>query len=293
MRVMNKKVDLRALDKKRDLKGVKAVENAGKAFFTSKIANVFIVPFAAFLDGVVLFSIIDQAMTQSARMGIIMTIAVAAFLNLLPLFIAKFAFDLKYKLHTLAKPLLIMTLSMFILLYSSTVFMRVAYSNMISNTDDTSLKLVNTVSSQEMVTNDDVDVEETASKNREEKIKNLSVVILLCLSPLMTSGVSFCIALVGSDPVRNIVNAHKKEALRLENDIDELETALAGMNYDEEAAAMDDQEAYTAALESVGARRNTMKAVSRYMLAKHLAIDSVSGYNTPAEHHSYFYTYQS
>ena len=223
-------------------------------------ANLILVPIFSIMDGMVLYSIFDACLTQSAAMGIIMAFGVAVVLNVLPLISAKFAHQAIYKLKRHALTMLIISLAGFFLLFAGTVMLRFAYRDMYKE-ESQSMMLENTVSDQESY-------EDTGGDTGEGK--SLAVVFLLSLSPLVTSIIGFGIAYVSDDEVRRRVEYHERRDIELDEAISDLEAAIETMNIDVARDLSLDEQSMYAAIEEVIARGNVLKAWARHYLAEYV-----------------------
>lgn len=224
-------------------------------------ANLILVPIFSIMDGMVLFSIFDACLTQSAFMGIVMAFGVAVVLNVLPLIIAKFAHQAIYKIKRQALMMMIICVTGFVLIYAGTVILRFAYSDMYDS-EKQSVQLENTVSNVETT---EIEADDTNAR------KSLAVVILLSLSPLVTSIIGFGIAFVSDDEVRRKVEFYERRDIELDEAISDLEAAIATMNRNVERDLRLDEDAMNAAIEEIMARTDTLKALARLYLAEYLA----------------------
>ena len=122
---------------------------SGMPWWTSGKANLILVPIFSAMDGMVLFSIFDECLTQSALMGIIMAFGVAVVLNILPLIIARFVHAAFEKTAKNAVLMMSIFIAGFLLIYGGTVYLRFAYSDMYGQ-ESQSMELENTVSDEEL-----------------------------------------------------------------------------------------------------------------------------------------------
>lgn len=226
---------------------------------TSK-ANLILVPIFSAMDGMVLFSIFDACLTQSEVMGVVMSLGIAVVLNVLPLIMAKFANQAIYKIKKQAVTMLIITSISFFVLFAGTVMLRFAYSDMYES-EDYSLQLENTVSNEEL---ENVEDDETSSN------KSVAVVILLSLSPLVTSVIGFCIVFVSDDEVRKQYEYCERRAVEIDEAISDMEAAIETMEQDVERDLALDEQAMIIAIEEIIARGDVLKALARYYLAMYL-----------------------
>lgn len=240
---------------------IKNGHNAGEPWWASSKVNCILVPVFSGMDGAVLFSIFDACLTQNAAMGVIMAFGVAVVLNVLPLIIAKFAHQAIYKIKRHALTMLLICLTGFFLIFGGTVVLRFAYSDMYE-TESQSMQLENTVSNEGTT--------ETES-GENSKHKSIAVVILLSLSPLVTSIIGFGIAFIGDDEVRKCFEYYEIRDIELDEAISDLEAAIATMNNDVERDLMLDEASMDAAIEEIIARADTLKALARHYLAEYIA----------------------
>ncbi len=248
-------------DYSKRMEGIDMEHKVEDPWWATSKANLILVPIFSIMDGMVLFSIFDACLTQSAAMGIVMAFGVAVVLNVLPLIIAKFAHQAIYKTKRQALTMLLICMTGFFLIFGGTVVLRFAYSDMYE-TESQSMQLENTVSN-ETATETEAD---DNSKN-----KSIAVVILLSLSPLVTSIIGFGIAFVSDDEVRRRFEYHERRDIELDEAISDLEAAIETMNSDVERDIKLDEDSMNAAIEEIIARADTLKALARHYLAEYLA----------------------
>lgn len=239
------------------------MHKTGREWWTTSKANLILVPIFSIMDGMVLYSIFDACMTQSVVMGIIMAFGVAVVLNVLPLIIAKFAHQVIYKIKRKAIIMLIISLSGFILLFAGTVILRFAYSDMYQ-TESQSVQLENEVAN-------DIDDDEKSEYNAAASNKSIAVVVLLSLSPLVTSIIGFAVAYVSDDELRKRIEYYELRDVEIDEAISDLEAAIETMNNDIERDLELDEDAMNAAIQNIIARGETLKAMARFYLAEYLA----------------------
>lgn len=256
---------VKAAEKENDyskrMEGIDKEHKVEDPWWATSKANLILVPIFSIMDGMVLFSIFDACLTQSAAMGIVMAFGVAVVLNVLPLIIAKFAHQAIYKTKRQALTMLLICMTGFFLIFGGTVVLRFAYSDMYE-TESQSMQLENTVSNETTT--------ETESDDN-SKNKSIAVVILLSLSPLVTSIIGFGIAFVSDDEVRRRFEYHERRDIELDEAISDLEAAIETMNSDVERDIKLDEDSMNAAIEEIIARADTLKALARHYLAEYLA----------------------
>jgi len=258
---------------KRLIEGHKEEIKVDSTWWSNSKTNFLLVAIFSLMDGMVLFSIFDECLTQSALMGIVMAFGVAVVLNVLPLIIAKFVHHAMYKTKKNAKTMLSIFLLGFCLIYGGTVLLRFAYRDMYGQ-EKNSVQLENTVSNEEVVTEED-ELEAIEQKKVTER-KSLAVVILLSLSPLVTSIIAYGIAYVGDDEIRKMYEYLKKRRYELDEAISDVEAAIDTINIDLERDLYLDECMMNAAIKDIEAKTEYMKAVARQCLAEYLADPSIS-----------------
>ena len=92
------------------------------AWWSSPGFIIFLTIAMSTLDGLVLYDILDQAMTQSETLGVITSFGIALVLNMMPLLIAKFMHQAIYKIKKGATVLTVITTLSFFLLFAGTVW---------------------------------------------------------------------------------------------------------------------------------------------------------------------------
>ena len=248
-------------DYSKRMEGIDKEHKVEDPWWATSKANLILVPIFSIMDGMVLFSIFDVCLTQSAAMGIVMAFGVAVVLNVLPLIIAKFAHQAIYKTKRQALTMLLISITGFFLIFGGTVVLRFAYSDMYE-TESQSIQLENTVSNE-------TTIESETDEN--SKNKSIAVVILLSLSPLVTSIIGFGIAFISDDEVRRRFEYHERRDIELDEAISDLEAAIETMNSDVERDIKLDEDSMNAAIEEIVARADTLKALARHYLAEYLA----------------------
>lgn len=246
---------------KNRLEGIKSEHSAKDPWWATSTANLILVPIFSIMDGMVLFSIFDACLTQSAAMGIVMAFGVAVVLNVLPLLIAKFVHQTMYKMNKQALTALLVCITGFVLIFGGTVLLRFAYSDMYE-TENNSIQLENTVTNE-------TETEETTDED--SKKKSMAVVVLLSISPLVTSIIGFGIAFISDDEVRKCFEYYEKRDIELDEAISDIEAAIETMNADVERDLNLDENFMNAAIEEIVARENVLKALARQYLAEYLA----------------------
>lgn len=244
---------------------------SGMPWWTSGKANLILVPVFSAMDGMVLFSIFDECLTQSVLMGIIMAFGVAVVLNILPLIIARFVHAAFEKTAKNAVLMMCIFIAGFLLIYGGTVYLRFAYSDMYGQQSQ-SMELENTVSDEGMYT--------ASNNSSSDSSKGTAVVLLLSISPLITSLLGFGIAYVSDDETRKKIEYLEIEKIEIDEKISDTQAAITQMeNALNEGVKRDlelDEMAMDAAIEEIVARCDILKSLARLYLSEYLANPSAT-----------------
>jgi len=244
---------------------------SGKSWWSTGVANIILVPIFSAMDGIVLLSIFDECFFQSVAMSMIMAFGIAVVLNTLPLIIAKFVHATFEK--TDKNPALMMWIFItgFLLIYGGTVYLRFAYSDMYGQ-EAQSMELENTVSEEDI----SLDENNSASDNS----KGIAVVLLLSISPLITSLLGFGIAYVGNDETRKKIECLEIKIIEIDEKISDTKAAITQIeNTLDEGVKRDlylDEIAMDAAIDEIVARCDILKSFARLYLSEWLANPSAT-----------------
>lgn len=244
---------------------------SGMPWWASGKANLILVSIFSAMDGMVLFSIFDECLTQSVLMGIIMAFGVAVILNVLPLIIARFVHAAFEKTTKNAILMMCIFIVGFILIYGGTVYLRFAYSDMYGQ-ESQSMELENVVSDEKMYT--------VSNNSSSDSSKGTAVVLLLSISPLITSLLGFGIAYVSDDETKKKIEYLEIEKIQIDEKISDTQAAIAQMeNALNEGVKRDldlDKIAMDAAIEEIVARCDILKSLARLYLSEYLANPSAT-----------------
>lgn len=216
------------------------------------------------LDGLVLYDILDQAMTQSEKLGVITSFGIALVLNMMPLLIAKFMHQAIYKIKKGATVLTVITTLSFFLLFAGTVWLRFAYQDQYGETASGDVK-------NEVAVEETLDSESNADAGTNPK--GFAVVLLLSVEPLVTSLVNFGLAFISDDELRERINHLRKRRLELaecEGDLRAYMATVEEAELQRNRLLLSDQRQKLAAREEIHARCCVLKAVARTLLAEYL-----------------------
>lgn len=242
------------------IKNEKKIQKTELAWWSAPVFIIFLTVLMSVLDALVLYDIMDQAMTQSEIMGKIVSFGIALILNMMPLLIAKFTHQAIYRLKKGAAAWAVIVTVSFFLLFSSTVWLRFEYQDQYGET--VSQHLTN-----------ELQVGETVDTSTESNPKGFAVVLLLSIEPLVTSIVNFGLAYINDDELRERINHLRVRKLELSECESDLKAYLATTEPAElrrgQLMALD-MERKKAAEDEIHARCDILKARARTYLAEYL-----------------------
>ncbi len=211
------------------------------------------------MDGLVLYSVLDKAMTQAWYMGIIMAFGISVVLNLIPIFESKFVHRAIYKTHKYSKTLAVTAIVAFFILYAGTVYLRFAYEDMYGDVEEVSL--TNNLVSESVQSSDDGD--KKAARSR-------AIVVLLAIEPLATSICGFVLSFISDDELRRQIETLEEQIADLEYEIAWKKAAIASMKDKEVRLNMElslDKAILLSEKDCVRAMGEALKARAREILA--------------------------
>jgi hypothetical protein len=225
------------------------------AWWSSPGFIIFLTIAMSTLDGLVLYDILDQAMTQSETLGVITSFGIALVLNMMPLLIAKFMHQAIYKIKKGATVLTVITTLSFFLLFAGTVWLRFAYQDQYGETSSNDVQ-------NEVAVEETLDSESNADAGTNPK--GFAVVLLLSVEPLVTSLVNFGLAFI------NHLRKRRLELAECEGDLRAYMATVEEAELRRNRLLLSDHRQKLAAREEIHARCCVLKAVARTLLAEYL-----------------------
>lgn len=241
------------------------------AWWSSPAFIVFLTISMSILDALVLYDVLDRAMTQSENLGKITSYGIALVLNLIPILIAKFVHQALYKIKRGAAVWAIVATMAFVMLFAGTVKLRFAYQDVYGK--DEMEHIENQVEVEE------VEMEDTENNPQ----KGLAVVLLFSLEPLVTSIVNFCLAFLSDDELREKINYLRRRRCELVEAESDLKAFIATMEPAElrrKQMLLLDAERKRAGEDEIRARCRLLKAQARVYLAEYLKDPEGASYVT-------------
>ena len=226
------------------------------AWWSSPGFIIFLTIAMSTLDGLVLYDILDQAMTQSETLGVITSFGIALVLNMMPLLIAKFMHQAIYKIKKGATVLTVITTLSFFLLFAGTVWLRFAYQDQYGETSSNDVQ-------NEVAVEETLDSESNADAGTNPK--GFAVVLLLSVEPLVTSLVNF-----GLGERINHLRKRRLELAECEGDLRAYMATVEEAELRRNRLLLSDHRQKLAAREEIHARCCVLKAVARTLLAEYL-----------------------
>jgi hypothetical protein len=248
----------------------KTMQKTEFAWWSTPAFIIFLTVSMSVLDALVLYDILDQAMTQAEYMGKIVSFGIALVLNMLPLLIAKFTHQAMYRIKKGAAIWAVAATLSFFLLFSGTVILRFAYQDQYGE------------SSAYHITNE-VETGDSEETDTTEDPKGVAVVLLLSIEPLVTSLVNFCLAYISDDELRARIQHLRVRRLELTESESDLRAFLATAEPAElrrSQLLMLDHDWKKAAREEILARCGILKALARTYLAEYLGDPESASYVT-------------
>lgn len=236
-----------------------SIQKTDRSWWAHPVFIVFLTIAMSAMDALILYSIMDIALTQSEWMGKLTAFGIALVLNIIPLMVAKFIHQAIYHLKKYAMVWAIVAVMAFTLLFGATVYLRFAYQDAFENTS--SMRLVNTLEMEDTVEEDNTDSENKA----------MAVVLLLSVEPLCTSLASFVLAYLSDDELRDRINRLRLRRIELVESRSDILAAIACMDGERQELVDQDNERYLASQHAVHARCELLKARARNYLAEYLA----------------------
>ena len=241
------------------------LDEAHKVKYSWWSKPLFIIILTAILstmDGLVLYSVFDIAMTQAWYMGIIMAFGIAVILNLIPIFEGKFVHRAIYRSYNYSLVLAVTALVAFLLLYGGTVYLRFTYEDMYGDTEQVSI--TNTLTS---------DGADNSSFDEEKHSRSRAIVILLALEPLATSICGFVLSYLSDDELEREIETTETQISDLNYEIAWKKAGIAAMAERNERLEMEltlEEEMYESEKKRLIAWGEVFKARSRQLLAMSL-----------------------
>lgn len=243
------------------------LQKSDSAWWSTPVFIIFLTISMSVLDALVLYDILDQASYQAEYMSKVISFGVALILNMIPILIAKFAHQAIYRIKRLALVWVVLLVTVFLILFSATVFLRFAYQDKYGS------------SSEQHITNEMIITEERVEQT-ELNVKGLAVVMLLSVEPMVTSVVNFFLAFISDDELRKRINHLRKRLLELDVEERDLRALLAAAEDPEiwkERTIAQDVERKRVCAQDIVDRGEILKAKARSILAEVLGdADSVS-----------------
>lgn len=246
-------------------KAEKKYQRSGMPWWGNMIFVILLTVVLSYLDYLVLFSIMDHAITQSKLLGTVTAVLFAGILNTIPLFAAYFAIRAYYYGRRFD---VIMTVSLaiaFTCFFGATVKLRYAYQDMYKPADQ--MVLVNTMQTE-------VDQKE----EKEDTSQSSAVVFILSIEPLVTSIMNFALGWVTSNTIEQRYNCLRLRRLELQEHINQLEAILSTNKSRESLLRQADLDERLAMEKIVDMKCERLDAISVLILMEYLRNPDATSY---------------
>ena len=240
--------------------GEVATQRCDMPWWQNQVVIVCFVVALGLLDAAVLFTLIDNVMTETAWISKFVVGGVALSLNFIPLIIGFLVREIYYKksrVHIAAVLGLVVTL---LALFTATFNLRwatraLSFSGAGNTLVDTTAQNITT----------------TAGISADGAIAS-SLTVLLGILPLITSAISAFLGFICNDPIRRKINRLRLELIELNEMLNDCLSARFEMAGERIAPLLLlEEENYNAAKQDLAARCNYWKQYARFKLAEHLA----------------------
>lgn len=237
------------------------VKHSVNGFWLSVKAQIVLTLVLTLCDGVVLFTLMDYVMMQNQFLGYITTVTFAFVLNFSAIIAAFILRHAIYKTQRAMWPLFGVTIVAFILLAGCITNLRYRAPEMYEAPSGT-IELVNTV--------DVNDSPETLSVPDSHLERNYAIILLLSVSPVVTSLLNFLITFICADPVKSEYEALQLRNLELKEELSEIRSALLTMESIEDQALSTLKAVLKAEIGELIGRAHEMRAIAIQELESNL-----------------------
>lgn len=231
-------------------------------WWTKTWTLVFVTIGCVAADAIVLYSILDKAMTAGAYIHVVVSVFLALLFSIFPLAISWSIHMDRYRLNSYAKYLAYGLLAVFAFLFVCTTALRFAYADTYTDSGQQTASLENTVAATADGTQD--------GEDKPAPSKCITLTLLLASVPLLSAAITFGSSYYGQDPVRIRIHRLRIRRCELKECLSDLEAAEQGIEEDVAALHDLDQEQYRKSCEMVNTRCNVLRARARFLLAMYL-----------------------
>ncbi len=217
------------------------------------------------LDGLVMYSVFDTVMLQSEIMGYVMSVGMALTINLIPVFMANAAHDIRLG-KRYSKSIFLTLLISFLVLAIAITCLRFSVLEIY----DTSF---NQASIQNQIYSGSSTLESAVEYT--PSIQSIATATLLSISPLVTSVINFYISYIAGNPIEKALRSARQNRYRLEENRSDLLGAKISVEqkieqYINGELSENEKLRYQAFCECINMQYGKHKSTARLLLAEHL-----------------------
>ena len=183
------------------VKSEKKRQSAGGGWWQHPAIVIGMVILLSAMDAITLFNTLDAVITENPFLSRFMTAVIAVMLNFIPLMVAHYYHQMKYKLSHTGYWMFGTLLAVFVLLFSITFYLRWVTQDLLNAGAST-------------ISSTTEGVIDTSEQNTDV---NRAVTLLLGLSPLITSVINFFLGLIVDDPVKKELNTLYIQKIELQS----------------------------------------------------------------------------
>ena len=234
------------------------IRNSARGLWQWKPISILLTVVFSLSDAVMLYSVMDVALTQAWWMGYAASFIIALFLNFIPVCMAVSVHHAIYRTRRRMWVCTAALMMAFTLVFAITLYLRFAYKDLYG--DLNTMQLSNTLSDVEVFTETD------PGKNT----RSTAVVLLTAFAPLGTSVLNFIMAFLSHDPVQKEADAITRRIIELNEAIGEVQAGLDTMTNLERDLLEQDEREYAAMRMSLIERAKFLRAYGVQLLEESL-----------------------
>ena len=235
------------------------INKAARAGWQKPFVLAFLTIAFSISDALMLYSVMDVALTQAAWMGTAASLIIALFLNFIPICMAGNIHHAIYRTKRHMWAFSAVLLLAFVMVFSFTVYLRFTYKDIYG--DLNTMQLTNTLSSTET----------TIKADPGKATRSNAVVLLTAFAPLGTSLLNFIMAYYSEDPVKKEKDSIQTRVIELNEAISEVTSGLETMDNLERDLMEQDEKAYAAMRMSLIERAKYLRSYGIQLLEESLS----------------------
>ena len=234
------------------------IMNATKDYWQKGAVLVVLTLVFSLSDAMVLYSVMDAALTQAAWMSICASFIIALILNFIPICISQ---CVHHAVHHTKKHMSLITFLLLVAfgsIFCFTLWLRFSFRDIYGGLE--TLQLANTL----------VDNANTMQTDSVREVRATATVMLLSFAPLATSIVNFVMSFLTFNPVEKQANALKLRTIELEEAIGEVTAGISTMENIERDLIDQENAAYESMRRNLIERAQFLRAFGIQLLEEYI-----------------------